>query len=572
MRILISRPDKIGDVTLALHGAKQLKRRLPSVEVFVHVSEYTLSLVSNVKFVDGCVLVTEDLTPYNFDAVVDLMAKNRTARLYIKPRIRIRIGNSARWFSFLYNRTRFIRRSYALMNEAEYNWQLISLLDPSLKNTRLTETLDVHDFKEIVEYTEYKNYYVLMPGATVSAIGWDLKNWIDLAERLADDTDAQVLFLTGPAEKEIAAELRQKTVHKSNIQLRSFDDPKELIGFLKNAKAYVGPSTGITHLASALGLKGVALYPELRSMHPTRWMPFNSSLTVYSLDKNPSALDVYNALHGRYDPRFLPIRRASISAFVVCCNEEKNMVRCLESLKWCDEIVIVDSGSTDRTVEICRQYTDRIFYRKWNGHSEQKQFALDQCRGDWILNIDADEEVSTELKSQILRVLGLPKRRREAIKGYEVCRVVYFLGRWWDHGGWYPEYRMRFFQRRCVRWGGVNPHEKALIDGKTRRLKGAIYHYTYSGIPHQVECLNRHSSNSAKYLYLAGKRTRFANIILNPAFRFFKFYILKRGFREGRAGFVVGCIEACYTFLKYVKLWEIQGRVRTGEVADVSNL
>ena len=557
---------------MALHGVKQLKRMLPEVQVFIHVSKYTLPLVSNISFVDGCVLIGEDLAPYRFDAVVDLMAKNRTARLYLKPPIRIRIGNSARWFSFLYNRTRFIRRSYALMNEAEYNWQLISLLDPTLKNTRLIDVLDANDFREITEYSDRKNYYVLMAGASVSASGWELENWLELAELLAAQPGAHVFFLIGPAELSLAKALGERLRNKANIETCSFDDMKVLIGFLKNAAGYVGPSTGITHLASALGVKGVALYPELRSMHPTRWMPFNSTLTLYSLAKSPQARDVFRALHGDPDPRFSPTRRASISAFVVCCNEERNIRRCLESLKWCDEIVIVDSGSTDRTLEICQEYTSRILHRKWNGHSEQKQFALAQCRGEWVLNIDADEEVSTELKSQILKVLALPERRRAAIKGYDVCRVVYFLGRWWDHGGWYPEYRMRFFQRRSASWGGVNPHEKALIDGKVRRLKGVIYHYTYSGIPHQIECLNRHSSNSAKYLYLSGKRTCAANIVLNPAFRFFKFYVLKLGFREGTAGFVVGCIEACYTFLKYVKLWEIQRQVQSGQLTDVHNL
>jgi len=233
---------------------------------------------------------------------------------------------------------------------------------------------------------------------------------------------------------------------------------------------------------------------------------------------------------------------------------------------------VVDSGSTDSTVDICREYTDRIFYRKWNGHSQQKQFALEQCHGEWVINIDADEEVSTELKSQILRILALPPKIRNEIKGYEVCRMVFFLGRWWDHGGWYPEYRMRFFQRRYARWGGVNPHEKALVQGRTKRIKGVIYHYTYSGIPHQIECLNRHSSNSAKYLYLSGKRTCFANILLNPAFRFFKFYALKRGYREGRIGFIVGCIEACYTFLKYVKLWEMQRHAASDGFSDMSAL
>jgi ADP-heptose:LPS heptosyltransferase/glycosyltransferase involved in cell wall biosynthesis len=571
VRVLISRPDKIGDVILALHGIKQLKRLLPDTEAFVHVSPYTSELVKNVKFVDGSVLVGEDLRPYHFDAVVDLMAKNRTARLYSKPRIAIRIGNSARWFSYRYNRTRFIRRSYGLMNEAEYNWQLISLLDDKLKNTRLTDAVCLEDFREVHEYTEFRSYRVLMCGASLSAVAWERPKWIELARLLARDKNGMVVFLLGPAEQDAAEELRAVSRETGNVQVRSFSEIPDLLGFLKNAEAYVGPSTGITHLASALKVPGVGLYPELRAMHPTRWMPFQSSLHIYSLGKNPTPADVCQALQGHHNPALDPLQRAGISAFVVCCNEEANIRRCLESIKWCDEIVVVDSGSTDRTLEICREYTDRVYFRKWRGHSQQKQFALEQCRSEWVVNIDADEEVSTELRAQIERVLALPEEERNRIRGYHICRLVYFLGRWWDRGGWYPEYRLRFFQRLHTHWGGINPHEKAIVTGKARRLKGAIYHYTYASIPNQIESLNRHSTNAAKFLYLAGKRAHLANMIINPGFRFFKFYFLKLGFREGAAGFIVGCVEAGYTFLKYLKLREIQRRVRSGEISDLSN-
>lgn len=556
MRVLISRPDKIGDVVLALHGVKQLKQRKPEIQVFIHAAGYTRALLQNITFIDGVVGIDEDITPYAFDAVVDLMAKNETARLYTESPIKVRIGNSARWFRFRYNKTRYIRRSHALMNEAEYNWQLISLLDDSLKYIPLTSALDTSDFKVITPYLELTNYVTLMPGVSVSAMGWPVKHWQDLARGIVSK-GKNVLIILGPAERDIKEDFDKLTCDPA-IQVRMFDTFPEVLGALQGAEQFVGPSTGITHLASSLGIQGVALYPEDRSMHPRRWMPFKSSLSVLSLTRQVLPEHVLSALFGTYPEAFNPMPRATVSAFVVCCNEERNIRRCLDSIAWCDEIIVVDSGSTDKTLDIVSEYTDKIYHRQWTGHSEQKQFALDHCTKEWVVNIDSDEEVSTELKAQLLRILSLPEAKRNAIPGYVICRMVYFLDRWWDRGGWFPEYRMRFFLRKNTRWGGVNPHEKAIVKGKCRKLSEPIFHYTYRDFGHQIDTLNKHSSLSAECLYRDGKRCHLHNFVLNPLFRFFKFYILKSGFREGVPGLIVAGIEASYTFFKYIKLWELQ--------------
>lgn len=556
MRVLISRPDKIGDVVLALHGAKQLKTILPNVEVYFHVTEYTAPLVRNVRFVDGCLLLNEDLKPYRFDAAVDLMAKSKTARLYRQAGIKIRIGNSARWFRVYYNRTKCIRRSHALINEAEYNWELISLLDPALKNTPLSQSLSLEDFINVKYYSESEEYYILMPGVSVSAGVWDPKNWVNLAKLLVENTKGKVLFVTGPAEKALERELR--AAEDRRFIIRSCPEIEELIGLLARSSAYVGPSTGITHLAAAAGTAGVALYPEVKSMHPQRWAPFRSDFEIVSLAKSPSPEDIGRILAGEKLPELSSFNRAEISAFVVCCNEEKNIRRCLNSVSWVDELVVVDSGSTDGTIEICKEYTDKVFHQKWKGHSGQKQFALDKCSKEWVINIDSDEEVSPRLRGEILRMLAMPEEKRNRIKGYNLCRVVYFLQRWWDRGGWYPEYRLRLFQRSCVHWGGTDPHEKAIISGRLGKMRGLLYHYTYTGIAEQIRALNKYSSNSAECLFREGKRSSFVKMVFHPPFRFLKFYLLKCGYRAGLAGFTVACIEAMYAFLKYAKLWELE--------------
>lgn len=251
-------------------------------------------------------------------------------------------------------------------------------------------------------------------------------------------------------------------------------------------------------------------------------------------------------------------QRARISAFIICCNEERNIERCLESVQWCDEIVVVDSGSSDGTLEIVSRFTNAIFHRQWTGFVDQKRFALGKCSHEWVLNIDADEVVSPELKSEILQVLSLDVPEVSPINGYQLSRVVFYMGRWWRRGGWYPEYRLRLCRKSATTWGGNDPHEKASVTGRTKRLSGELRHYTYTDLSSQILALNRFSAAAAKTLHAKGERYSLFKLLLRPLSRFFKFYILKGGFREGLAGLIVAMAEAFYVFLKYAKLWEIE--------------
>ena len=264
------------------------------------------------------------------------------------------------------------------------------------------------------------------------------------------------------------------------------------------------------------------------------------------------------------------LRRSSISAFVICQDEERNIRRCLESLKWCDEIIVIDSGSTDETLSICREYTQKVIKRPWSGHIDQKAFGLDQCSSEWVLNIDADEEVSAELCSEILNVLAEDTHTPPVINGYYLQRVVFYLNRWWRKGGWHPERRMRFMRRKFASWGGEDPHEKASVTGKTSRLRGELYHYTYSDMSDHVRSLNTFSSISAHSMFERGERSSFMKVMFNPLARFLKFYFLRRGYREGFAGFLVANLESYYVFLKYAKLWELGKRAKTALKAPVA--
>jgi glycosyltransferase involved in cell wall biosynthesis len=245
----------------------------------------------------------------------------------------------------------------------------------------------------------------------------------------------------------------------------------------------------------------------------------------------------------------------TVSAIVVCFNEERNIGACLDSLRWCDEIVVVDSFSTDRTVEICRQYTERVVQRQWAGYRDQKAFAHSLATKDWVFLVDSDERVSPELRDEIKASL---LSYDGTCAGFSVPRLVFYLDRWWWRGGWYPDYDVRLFRRERATWGGTEPHEKILVNGKVRRLRNPLYHFSYQDIEDHVQRINRFTSISSRELFQEQKRWRLRDALLRPPLRFFRSYILDRGFLEGFAGFYVAMTTAVYVFLKYAKLWELE--------------
>jgi glycosyltransferase involved in cell wall biosynthesis len=244
-----------------------------------------------------------------------------------------------------------------------------------------------------------------------------------------------------------------------------------------------------------------------------------------------------------------------ISAFIVCKNEAASIERCLESLSWCDEIVVLDSGSTDATLEICARHNCCIAHREWSGYVEQKSHALSLCTRSWILNLDADEEVSPELRNEIRSMLQADALGEVKENGFELLRVVFYLGRWWRKGGWHPEWRLRLARREFVTWHGEEPHEHARVQGGIGRMRGELRHYTYRDIADHVARLNAHSSSAAQALHAKGMRAGLVDLLLKPKARFFKFFLLRRGYREGLPGLLVACMEAFYVYLKYFKLW-----------------
>lgn len=242
-----------------------------------------------------------------------------------------------------------------------------------------------------------------------------------------------------------------------------------------------------------------------------------------------------------------------VTAFLVTFNEAHNIVDCLSSVDWCDEIVVVDSGSTDETVALARRFTDRVVTRPWEGHVKQKGHALSLSRNEWVFLIDADERVSPALKASIRAALEAPPN---GLAGYRVPRHTFYLNRWIDHGGWYPDYKLRLFRKSSGRIAGVNPHEQVLVDGAVGDLRGDLIHYTYRNLSHQLRTIDYFSDVEAENFLVTGARPRLWRMLLHPPVKFLETYVLKRGFLDGMPGLIISAASAFYVFMKYAKLWE----------------
>jgi glycosyltransferase involved in cell wall biosynthesis len=244
----------------------------------------------------------------------------------------------------------------------------------------------------------------------------------------------------------------------------------------------------------------------------------------------------------------------SISISVICFNEEKNIRRCLESSGWADEIVVVDSMSHDRTVEIAREYTDKVYEREWPGYVNQKNFALSKCKGDWILSIDADEEISHALQDEIQREI----RKEDAKDGYRMPRLSFYQGRWIRHSGFYPDMQLRLFRKHRGRWVGKRVHERVDVDGAVGHLQNNLLHFPYRGIiSGQLKAVDQFSGLLAQNMYDEGKRCHLLPMLFRPPFKFFEVYVLKLGFLDGMAGFIIARTSAYAMFVRYVKLREL---------------
>ncbi len=241
-----------------------------------------------------------------------------------------------------------------------------------------------------------------------------------------------------------------------------------------------------------------------------------------------------------------------LSVTVITENEEANLPDALTSVAWADEIVVVDCGSTDTTVDVARRFTDRVSVNPWPGYGAQKNHAADIASHDWILSLDADERVSPALAEEIHQLLATEPARR----GYRLPRVAFHLGRWIRSTDWYPDPQLRLYDRRAGRWSTPSVHESVQIDGAPGVLRHELEHYTYRDLSHQLATIDRYTTLAARDMAERGRRAGWLRLLVHPPLAFLRNYVLRGGMRDGTAGFVISAMNAYYVFLKFAKLWE----------------
>jgi glycosyltransferase involved in cell wall biosynthesis len=261
---------------------------------------------------------------------------------------------------------------------------------------------------------------------------------------------------------------------------------------------------------------------------------------------------------------------APLSVCVLACNEEVELERCLRSLSWADEIVVlIDEKSRDASETVARKWASRVERRAYAGDVDQKRSCTALAKHDWVLVVDPDEVVSSELAVSIQERLVFHARaadgRAETSSpvGYRVNRATFHLGRWIRHGDFYPDWKLRLFRRSRARWVGRDPHGRVEVDGPVGSLGGELHHYSYRDLGDQIARIQFFSDQAADALVRDGVRFRVRDLILRPPARFLRSYVLRFGFRDGMAGFIIAIASAFYVFLKYAKLWE-RGRVTGG--------
>lgn len=247
-----------------------------------------------------------------------------------------------------------------------------------------------------------------------------------------------------------------------------------------------------------------------------------------------------------------------ISATIIVRNEEHNIADVCETVSWADEIVVVDSDSTDRTVEIARKYTSKVFNREWNGYQDKHEYADAQTTGDWIFWIDADERVTPELRSSIEKLRS--GSDEHLADGYKIARKTEYLDRWIMHSGWYPDYQMRLYRKDKSYWDGVAPHQTARVNGRVETLDGEFLHYTKRDLSEHHRVTESYASLAAEHMADHGKTVRAFGIFANAIAAFLRTYVLKQGFRDGVQGMIIAGFTAYGVFLKYAKLWEINNK------------
>jgi glycosyltransferase involved in cell wall biosynthesis len=247
-----------------------------------------------------------------------------------------------------------------------------------------------------------------------------------------------------------------------------------------------------------------------------------------------------------------------LTVTVITLNEADRIEECLESVGWADEIIVVDSGSTDGTPALARHHGARVIIRDWPGYSPQKNFAAAEAANDWILSLDADERVTPELATEIRQTLAT----QPTVAGFRMPRVTWHLGRWIRTTDWYPDFQLRLYDRRRARWADRRVHESVTVDGPAGRLRHDLQHYAYRDLAHHHRTMERYTMLAAEEMQAAGRRANAFDLAVHPFAAFLRNYLFRAGVLDGMPGFIVSVMNAYYVFLKFARLWELERKAR----------
>lgn len=246
-----------------------------------------------------------------------------------------------------------------------------------------------------------------------------------------------------------------------------------------------------------------------------------------------------------------------LSVIIITKNEESHITQCLESVKWADEIIVLDSGSTDKTVEICKQFTSHVFKTDWQGFGIQKQRALEKATGDWMLSIDADETISSQLRTEIETAI-----QSSEFSGYQIPFLSNYCGKQIKHSGWYPDYHLRLFRRNESEFSIDIVHEKIYVKGEIGFLKSPILHDSYTDLNEVLIKINSYSSLQAQKLFERGAKSSLSKAIFRALWKFIQTYFVKAGFLDGKHGLMLAISSSEGVYYKYLKLLELQKKCR----------
>jgi len=260
------------------------------------------------------------------------------------------------------------------------------------------------------------------------------------------------------------------------------------------------------------------------------------------------------------------VSKGRISVVIITKNEERNIGECLESVKWADEIIVVDAKSTDKTVEIAKRYTGNVFIKPWSGFGPQKNWGISKAQHEWIFIIDADERVTPELKDEILATISEPTE----IAAFQVPRRNFLLGKWFKYKGEYPNYQLRLFKKGRAWYNNVQIHENLIVDGQIGYLKNSLLHFAVNSIEDYFKKFNQYTTLAAIEKSKRKKaKVKIWDLLFRPMATFIKMYFIKQGFRHGKEGFIFSSLDSFFTYVKYLKLSDIQeGRFSSNEDFD----